>query len=88
MPGWIDWLFIKTPGPPTPGSGAVCGRACSWPPGSFTERGRLPNRVDPAQATVDVVLDRGTDRERRCRFNRLILPGSPPAIPGTFDVDP
>jgi len=38
--------------------------------------------------TVEVALDPGTDRERRWRLNRLILPGSPPAILGTFDVEP
>jgi hypothetical protein len=57
-------------------------------PGTYTVRWQAGTWGDPAQLTVDVVLDRGTDRERHWRFTRLILPGSPPAILGTFDVDP
>lgn len=57
-------------------------------PGTCTVRWQASAWGDPAPVTVDVTLDRGTDRERRWRFTRLILPGSPPAILGTFDVDP
>lgn len=58
------------------------------PPGAYTVRWVPSAWAEPQVVTVEVVLDRGTDRERRWRFNRLILPGSPPATLGTFDVDP
>jgi len=58
------------------------------PPGTFTVRWVSSSYAEPAVVTVRVVLDPGTDREHRWRFDRLILPGSPPAILGTFDVDP
>lgn len=57
-------------------------------PGSYTVRWKPAWYRDPAVVTVEVALDPGTDRERRWRLNRLILPGSPPAILGTFDVEP
>ena len=71
------------------------GKAGGWeythaapPPGTYTVRWS-PSPWQPiATVTVEAVLDGGTDRERHWRFNRLILPGTPPMVFGTFDVDP
>jgi len=78
------------------GATTPSGGRCTWTgylhpapaPGTYTVRWQPSAWGDPAAVTVEVTLDRGTDRERRWRFTRLILPGSPPAILGTFDVDP
>jgi hypothetical protein len=36
---------------------------------------------------VDIILDGGTDRERRWRFESLVMPGSGSVVLGSFDVD-
>ena len=71
------------------------GRAGIWeythaapPPGTYTVRWDPSPWQPVASVTVEAVLDGGTDQERRWRFNRLILPGTPPLVFGTFDVDP
>ncbi len=72
------------------------GGRCRWdeylhaapPPGTYSVQWQMPYWGSPALVTVEVLLDPGTDRERRWRFTRLILPGSLPAVLGTFDVDP
>jgi len=71
--GKIQWMAYSHPAPPA-GTYAVRWKTYPW--------------QEPAAVTVQVVLDPGTDREHRWRLNRLILPGSPPTLLGTFDVDP
>jgi hypothetical protein len=41
----------------------------------------------PRTVDVDVILDGGTDRERRWRFETLILPGTGSTLMGSFDVE-
>lgn len=41
----------------------------------------------PVRVTVEAILDGGTDRERRWRFERVMLPGAGPATLGTLDVE-
>jgi len=46
-----------------------------------------PEEGRPVQVEVDVLLNGGTDRERRFRFTRLCLPGGGEVILGTFNVE-
>ncbi|MBK8794271.1 MAG: hypothetical protein IPN59_14440 [Holophaga sp.] len=41
----------------------------------------------PRQVEVDVILDGGTDKERRWRFQALVLPGTGSVLIGSFDVE-
>lgn len=41
----------------------------------------------PQRILADVVLDGGTDRERRWRFERLVVPGTKRITLGSFDVE-
>lgn len=43
--------------------------------------------VKPARVAVDVILDPGTDRERRWHFERLVIPGTKRITLGSFDVE-
>ena len=59
------------------------------PPGTYALRwsgGWRGGR--PARVRVEVLLDGGTDQERRWTFERLILPGAGPVDLGSFDVEP
>ncbi len=59
------------------------------PPGTYTVKwtgGWRGSR--PARVRVEVLLDAGTDQERRWTMERLMLPGAGAAILGTFDVEP
>ena len=46
-----------------------------------------PEEARPVQVEVDVLLNGGTDRERRFRFTRLCLPGGGEVVLGTFNVE-
>lgn len=46
-----------------------------------------PEDANPRRVQVDVILDGGTDRERRWRFESLALPGTGPVLIGSFDVE-
>ena len=41
----------------------------------------------PHAVVVEAVLDGGTDRERRWRFEQLVLPGAGTVTLGTLDVE-
>ena len=43
--------------------------------------------VRPRTVFIEVLLDPGTDREKRWRFQRLIVPGTKRATMGSFDVE-
>lgn len=43
--------------------------------------------VKPRTVLVEVLLDPGTDRERRWRFQRLVVPGTKRVTLGSFDVE-
>jgi hypothetical protein len=58
------------------------------PPGTYTLRWTGGYRGGkPFRAVVEVLLDGGTDTERRWRFERLMLPGAGPATLGTIDIE-
>ena len=46
-----------------------------------------PEDACPRRVTVDVILEGGTDRERRWRFESLILPGAGSVLIGSFDIE-
>lgn len=46
-----------------------------------------PEDANPRTVAVDVILDGGTDQERRWRFETLILPGTGSVLIGSFDVE-
>jgi hypothetical protein len=46
-----------------------------------------PEDARPRIVQVDVILDGGKDRERRWRFEPLVLPGTGPVVIGSFDVE-
>ncbi len=46
-----------------------------------------PEDAAPRRVEVDVILDGGTDQERRWRFESLILPGAGSVLIGSFDVE-
>jgi hypothetical protein len=62
-------------------------------PGTYTLRwaqglSRWDEHGDaPRKVRVEVLLDGGTDRERRWHFEGLVLPGAGPLILGSFDVE-
>ncbi len=59
------------------------------PPGTYTVKWTGGWRGGkPARVRVEVLLDAGTDQERRWTMERLMLPGAGAAILGTFDVEP
>ena len=59
------------------------------PPGTYTVKWTGGYRGGkPAHVRVEVLLDAGTDQERRWTMERLLLPGAGAAILGTFDVEP
>lgn len=66
---------------PTPGTHTL-----RWNAGS-PSRWWSPEDAGPRNVTVDVILDGGTDRERRWRFETLILPGTGSILIGSFDVE-
>ena len=43
--------------------------------------------VKPVKIIAEVILDPGTDREKRWRFERLVLPGTKRVTLGSFDVE-
>ncbi|HJU82993.1 MAG TPA: hypothetical protein VJ600_02170 [Holophagaceae bacterium] len=45
------------------------------------------NEVKPQRVVAEVILDPGTDREKRWRFERLVLPGTKRVTLGSFDVE-
>lgn len=65
------------------------------PPGTYTLRWDAgapsewwsPEDACPRIVQVDVILDGGTDRERRWRFEPLVIPGTGPVVIGSFDVE-
>jgi hypothetical protein len=58
------------------------------PAGTFTLRWSGGYRGGkPFRVVIEAILDGGTDRERRWRFERLMLPGAGPATLGTVDVE-
>ena len=74
-------------------SGGVAGwntyTHASPPAGTYTLRWTaLPRYGSPCTVVVEALLDAGTERERRWRFTRLMLPGAGPATLGTLDVEP
>jgi len=46
-----------------------------------------PEDAHPRVVEVDVILDGGTNRERRWRFESLVLPGTGAVLIGSFDVE-
>ena len=57
-------------------------------PGTYTLRWSGGWRGSPPHAVVvEAVLDGGTDRERRWRFEQLVLPGAGTVTLGTLDVE-
>jgi hypothetical protein len=83
---------LAEPGRTTPSGGRLSWRDdyrhAAPRPGVYTVRWNPSAYGEPAVVTVVVLLDPGTDQERRWRLIRLILPGSPPTILGTFHVEP
>ena len=66
---------------PAPGTYTIrwdAGAASRW----WSDEDAAPRIVQ-----VDVVLEGGTDRERRWRFETLVLPGTGPVTIGSFDVE-
>lgn len=43
--------------------------------------------IKPQRVVAEVILDPGTDRERRWRFERLVIPGTKRITLGSFDVE-
>ncbi|HJW09182.1 MAG TPA: hypothetical protein VJ483_06075 [Holophagaceae bacterium] len=43
--------------------------------------------VKPQRVVAEVILDTGTDREKRWRFERLVVPGTKRVTMGSFDVE-
>jgi hypothetical protein len=54
---------------------------------SYEEYGYASEEVRPRKVICEIVLDPGTDRERRWRFERLVMPGTPRVTLGSFDVE-
>jgi len=58
------------------------------PAGTYTLRWTgIWRGARPGTVTLEAVLDAGTERERRWRFEKLLLPGAGPAVLGTVDVE-
>jgi len=57
-----------------------------WNAGAFS-RWWSPEDAQPRTVEVNVILDGGTDRERRWRFESLVLPGTGAVLIGSFDVE-
>ena len=58
------------------------------PAGTYTLRWTaIPRYANPCTVMVEVLLDGGTERERRWRFSRLLLPGTGSVTLGTLDVE-
>ena len=45
------------------------------------------SEVKPQKVVAEVILDGGTDREKRWRFERLVMPGTKRVTLGSFDVE-
>lgn len=45
------------------------------------------SEVRPVRVVAEIILDGGTDRERRWRFERLVMPGTKRVTLGSFDVE-
>ena len=45
------------------------------------------SEVRPQKVVAEVILDGGTDREKRWRFERLVMPGTKRVTLGSFDVE-
>lgn len=71
--------FAKTH--PTSGTYTLC-----WNAGA-PSRWWSPEDAHPRRVQMEVILDGGTDKERRWRFESLILPGSGNIPVGSFDVE-
>lgn len=67
---------------PAPGTYTV-----RWKPQTWDGDEGRGAQVKPRRVTVEVLLDAGTDRERRWRFGQLIMPGKADAVLGSFDVE-
>lgn len=83
---------LARPGRRTPSGGLLnwdSGYLHATPPaGTYTLRWSGGYRGGkPFKVVVEANLDAGTDRERRLRFERLILPGAGPSTLGTLDVE-
>lgn len=58
------------------------------PAGTYTLRWTgIYRESRPCTVVVEAVLDGGTERERRWRFSKLILPGTGSSVLGTLDVE-
>jgi hypothetical protein len=69
-------------GDPLPGTYTV-----RWKPQSWDEDGERQRQLKPRRVAVEVLLDAGTDKERRWRFEQLVMPGKSEVVLGSFDVE-
>ena len=82
----------------TPSGGRKTWHAYTHPdplPGTYTVRWKPqaygdedgPVQGKPRRVAVEVLLDGGTDKERRWRFEQLVMPGRSDVVLGAFDVE-
>ena len=69
-------------GDPLPGTYTV-----RWQPRVWEEEEGAGSQAKPRRVAVEVLLDAGTDRERRWRFEQLVMPGRAEVVLGSFDVE-
>lgn len=81
--GKVDRTYDFRRGSPRPGTYTV-----QWGDYQATHHSWWGEGDDtPHEIVVDVILDGGTDRERRLVLRRTCLPGAGEAVLGTFDVE-
>jgi hypothetical protein len=69
-------------GDPLPGTYTV-----RWKPQTWDDDEGRGNQSKPRRVAVEILLDAGTDRERRWRFEQLVMPGKSEVVLGSFDVE-